>query len=1607
MVRDACSPFAERDACGIGFLAELDRGPAHAVIADGLTLLERLEHRGACGCDGETGDGAGILMQVPDALLRRWMSAHGHPLPAPGAYGVGMMFLPQDPVLRRETKRLVERSLHLHDLTALAWRPVQTYPAVLGAAAAETEPYVAQCIVAPAEADAPPDTADEPAGTFANAQTTRALDQNLYLARREMERVVEAYVPDADINFHVASLSSRTLVYKGMLTAGQLRDYYPDLSERAVQSAFAVVHARFSTNTLPRWSLAQPFRRLCHNGEINTLRGNVNRLRAREHRFADLLSSGKRDPFVEYLAELGAGLDLSASDSCILDNTAEMLHHAGRSLPHVLRMLVPPAWEQDATLSDEARAFYQYHACLSEPWDGPAAVAFADGCRVDAMLDRNGLRPARYTITSGGRVVLASEAGVLDPDASTVVTQGRLGPGDMLVADTATGTVQSGADLIAELATSTPYRKWVDTHLQTETDVLGGTLEEASKQENEQRPAPRRGAQTNGVQTNGSRTNGAKRNGYSADPSPAMSGESGEPLDPDALLRLQRAFGYSKEDLRILLAPMAGNGTPPIGSMGDDTPLAVLADRPRLLYDHFRQLFAQVTNPPIDAIREEQVTSLTAYLGAEGSLLDETPAQARRLRLDGPILDAAMLNSLTAWDAPGFQVARLDITGPVDTPTTQVLTRLCQDASEALAEGATLLVLSDRATGPDRRPLPAVLATAAVHQHLIRTGDRTRCSLLVDSFEPRETHHMCCLLGFGADAIHPRGAIATIRHLADTGTLDASPETAFGSYRTALHKGILKVMSKMGISTLQSYQGAQIFEAVGLDASVINAHFTHTPSELGGLGMETIDERSRERHAAGFARSARNLDTGGRYQWRRDGEPHALSPRAIAKLQHATRPANGATDGAPLGASAHGHAGGDGQPVPLRDSAFDEHSLDAGRDKYQAFADEINRTGADAHDLRGLLGFIDASGHSVSLDDVEPWTEIVRRFKTGAMSYGAISDETHRTLAEAMNRLGGKSNTGEGGEHPERYPDQHPARSRIKQVASGRFGVTLPYLASADEIQIKMAQGAKPGEGGQLPGEKVYPWIAEVRHSTPGVPLISPPPHHDIYSIEDLAQLIFDLKNVAPDARISVKLVSAAGVGTIAAGVAKARADHILISGHSGGTGASPQTSIMHAGMPWETGIADAHQMLVKQGLRNRVSLEADGGLRTGRDVAVAALLGAEEFGFSTAPLISIGCIMMRKCHLNTCPVGIATQDPELREKFEGTPEQIINYFYFVAQEVRQIMARLGYRTLDEMVGRTDRLRPFPEAAERGLTLAPLLRRPALPSVLRSFAEVTEQDHALEDALDHDLIARADRVLSADTREDAAPLTLDVAITNRNRTVGTMLSRAVVNRFGGDGLPPDTLTLRCNGTAGQSFAAFAAPGITFEVCGAANDYLGKGLSGANVMIRPPEDAGYAPEDSTVVGNVALYGATSGKLFVRGQAGERFAVRNSGATAVVEGVGDHGCEYMTGGCVVVLGPTGTNFAAGMSGGVAYVHDPSGDFPARCNREMVELTPVEPGSDDATRIRALLEAHVRATESTVASKRLDEGAASMTEFIRVLPLPFKEAVREGKATMPAVV
>ncbi len=1477
---DALSVNRERDACGIGFVAHLSDDPSHAAIDEGLSVLEQLEHRGACGCDGTTGDGAGVLIQIPDAFFRQWARSQSVELPAPGAYGVGTLFLPNDDLLRTACIQLVESTLQSDSLSVRGWRTVPTESHVLGNVATENEPTIMQCVVVP--------TGECP--------SKHAFERILYVARRSIEQQIRARLPEAADTIHVASLSAQTVVYKGMLTAGQLRGYFPDLSDSALMSAFALVHARFSTNTLPRWSLAQPFRRLCHNGEINTLRGNVNRMRAREAQFG-------RHPFGDDVDRIRPVLDLNASDSCILDGAVEVLMHSGRSLPHALRMLLPPAWEHDHELSPQARAFFAYHACLTEPWDGPAAISFADGSHIGTVLDRSGLRPARYLVTDDNRVVMASEAGAFDISDAHITQQQRLGPGEMVVADLEAGALRTHDELIERMAQQRPYQTWVDTHLHT----------------------------------------------LDAAPEPATEPPADE-SQTEWMQRL-RTFGYTQEDLDMLLGPMAATGSSPIGSMGDDTPIAVLSERPRLLYDYFRQLFAQVTNPPLDAMREELVTSLHTYLGPERSLLEETPEHADRIRLSAPVLTPEQLDQVKGTDKT---CATLNATVPQHSTLQAALHRLFVDADTALENGADLLILTDDAVSEDRFPIPMLLAVAGLHHHLIRSGTRTQTSLLVDSGEPREVHHLCCLIGYGANAVCPRGAFATVRRIAE------APKKATTRYQKALNKGILKVMSKMGISTLQSYQGAQIFEAVGLHADVIDAYFTNTPTQIGGIGLDAIGAHARERHRQAYPNAAapNELDVGGRYRWRRTGEQHALSPSAIAALQHATR------------------------------------SSDADKARYETFAASVNQTGRKAQDLRGLLQIVDANGSACSVDEVEPWTSIVQRFKTGAMSYGAISDETHRTLAEAMNQMDGRSNTGEGGEHPERYPDDHPARSAIKQVASGRFGVTLPYLTHADEIQIKMAQGAKPGEGGQLPGEKVYPWIAEVRHSTPGVPLISPPPHHDIYSIEDLAQLIYDLKNANPEARISVKLVSEAGVGTVAAGVAKAKADHILISGHSGGTGASPQTSIMHAGLPWEMGLADAHQMLTKQGLRNRVTLETDGGLRTGRDVVIGALLGAQEFGFSTAPLISLGCIMMRKCHLNTCPVGIATQDPELREKFDGAPEQVINYFYLIAEEVRSYMARLGVRTFDELVGRTDRLLPHPEAHRRGLELGALLTQVHVPTALREDAAADAQDHGLDAALDHTLIERAAPALN-----DGTPVTLDVDITNRNRTVGTLLSREVVQVHGDDGLPDDTITLRCTGTAGQSFAAFGMHGITFDVRGIANDYLGKGLSGARIVLRPPADAGYQPEDTTVAGNVALYGATSGTLFCRGQAGERFAVRNSGAEAVVEGVGDHGCEYMTGGCVVVLGSTGRNFAAGMSGGLAYVWDRAGTFRRRCNTEMVDLHNVAPDSEDAARIHRLVQAHHNATGSTVAADMLASWPDALADVVKVFPKAFKDALENG--------
>ncbi|RMH67381.1 MAG: glutamate synthase large subunit [Bacteroidetes bacterium] len=1486
-------PAFEHDACGVGFVCQMDGTKSHDIIRKGLAILENLEHRGACGCDEATGDGAGILMQLPHRFFQHVCAGLGFTLPEEGAYGVGTLFLPKDEAQAAALRARFEELTRAEGLPLLGWRRVPVRSEHVGPAALLREPSMWQVFVGRTEAQ--PDLA--------------AFERKLYVLRKVAEHAIEGSdLPGRD-QFYIPTLSARTLVYKGMLTTFQVDRYFPDLSDPRMESALAMVHSRFSTNTFPRWRLAQPFRFLCHNGEINTLRGNRNWMNARQELF-------ESDLFGEDMEKLFPILEADVSDSASLDNAVELLYHTGRELPHVIMMLIPEAWEHHREMSDEKKAFYEYHACLMQPWDGPATLPFTDGRYIGAVLDRNGLRPSRYTVTRDGLVVLASETGVLDIDPATVVEKGRLQPGRMFLVDLEEGRLIRDEEIKQRISTRRPYRQWLDENL-VELKHL---------------PAPKRV----------------------------------EHVPADQVPTMQRMFGYTVEDLRLLIRPMAQDGKEALGSMGDDTPLAVLSERPRLLYDYFKQLFAQVTNPPLDAIREELVTSLTTHLGREEDLFDETPLHCRQLRLDQPILAEVEMAQMRALDRPGLRAVTLPTLFPVaegGAGLEAALTRLCEQATAAVQDGASVLILSDRDADAERAPIPALLATGAVQHHLIREGLRTQCGLVVESGEPREVHHFCLLLGYGADAVHPYLAIETVRGLVASGDVEGiSASQAVYRYIKAIGKGILKVMSKMGISTLQSYQGAQIFEAVGISQPVIDAYFTGTVSRLGGIGLDVIAEEVRLRHerayppvAAGGDGAVVELDIGGRYQWRRGGEYHQLNPLTIARLQQAVR------------------------------------QKEAGA--YEEYARLVNEQNRVFGTLRGLLDFVEAP-EPVPLDEVEPWTEIVKRFKTGAMSYGSISKETHETLAEAMNRLGGKSNTGEGGEDPERYLRDNPRRSRIKQVASGRFGVTIGYLASADEIQIKMAQGAKPGEGGQLPGHKVYPWIARTRHSTPWVGLISPPPHHDIYSIEDLAQLIHDLKNANPKARISVKLVSEAGVGTVAAGVAKGKADVVLISGYDGGTGASPVTSIAHAGLPWELGLSETHQTLVLNGLRSRITVECDGQLKTGRDVAVAALLGAEEFGFATVPLVAMGCIMMRKCHLNTCPVGIATQDPELRKKFVGQPEHVINYFYFVAQELRQIMARLGFRTVDEMVGRTDRLTPRTDITHwkaRYLDLSPLLARPEVPEVFRPFAH-PEQDHSLDDKLDHRLIAKVLPEL-----EQGRRVTLDVPITNIDRTMGTMLSGALTQRFGENGLEDDSVVLRCRGSAGQSFAAFGMKGLTFHVEGDANDYFGKGLSGAKLIIQPPPTAAYRPEENIIVGNVAFYGATSGEAYIRGQAGERFCVRNSGVTAVVEGVGDHGCEYMTGGRVVVLGRTGRNFAAGMSGGIAYVIDGTREFRRlRCNTEMVDLEPVVEEAD-VRELRTLIERHLHYTGSEMAAWVLEHWEQALSEFVKVMPIEYKKALQ----------
>ncbi|MEV4438175.1 glutamate synthase large subunit [Streptomyces sp. NPDC049577] len=1475
-------PRNEHDACGVGFVATLTGEASHALVEQALTVLRNMEHRGATGSEPDSGDGAGILMQIPDAFLRESVD---FALPAAGAYAVGIAFLPAEDQAATDAVSRIETIATEEGLTVLGWRTVPVAPELLGASARATMPDFRQLFVTDGK------------------NSGLALDRKAFVLRKRAEREADTYFP---------SLSARTIVYKGMLTTGQLEPFFPDLSDRRCATAIALVHSRFSTNTFPSWPLAHPYRFVAHNGEINTVKGNRNWMRARESQLASELFGTQ-----ESLERTFPVCTPDASDSASFDEVLELLHLGGRSLPHSVLMMIPEAWETHASMDPDRRAFYQYHSTLMEPWDGPACVTFTDGTVVGAVLDRNGLRPGRYWVTDDGLVVLSSEVGVLDIDPAKVVRKGRLQPGKMFLVDTGAHRIIEDDEIKAALAAEQPYKEWLET----------GLIELKDLPEREHI-----------VHTHASVT------------------------------RRQQTFGYTEEELRVILAPMAKTGAEPIGSMGTDSPIAALSERPRLLFDYFTQLFAQVTNPPLDAIREELVTSLISSLGPQRNLLEPTAASCRSVTLPFPVIDndelAKLIHINADGDLPGLKAATLSGLYRVAGGGQALAARLeamCAEADAAIAGGARLIVLSDRHSDAEHAPIPSLLLTSAIHHHLIRTKQRTQVGLLVEAGDVREVHHVALLIGYGAAAVNPYLAMESVEDLVRQGTYfrdlpNLAPEDAIRNLIKALGKGVLKVMSKMGISTVASYRGAQVFEAVGLDEEFVGTYFHGTATKIGGAGLDVVAREVAARHAkaypaTGVPTSHRRLDIGGEYQWRREGEPHLFDPETVFRLQHSTR----------------------------------ERRYDIFK-QYTARVDEQSER---LMTLRGLFSF--KSGRTpVPLDEVEPVSEIVKRFSTGAMSYGSISQEAHETLAIAMNRLGAKSNTGEGGEDPERLHD--PARrSAIKQVASGRFGVTSEYLVNADDIQIKMAQGAKPGEGGQLPGHKVYPWVAKTRHSTPGVGLISPPPHHDIYSIEDLAQLIHDLKNANPAARIHVKLVSEVGVGTVAAGVSKAHADVVLISGHDGGTGASPLTSLKHAGGPWELGLAETQQTLLLNGLRDRIVVQTDGQLKTGRDVVIAALLGAEEFGFATAPLVVSGCVMMRVCHLDTCPVGIATQNPVLRERFSGKAEFVVNFFEFIAQEVRELLAELGFRSLKEAVGQAGLLdtgRAVDHWKAQGLDLAPLLHVPDLPAgAVRHHA--VEQDHGLAKALDNELIKLAADALNAVGAEEVRPVRAQVPIRNINRTVGTMLGHEVTKRFGGAGLPEDTIDITFTGSAGQSFGAFLPRGITLRLEGDANDYVGKGLSGGRIVVRPDRGADHLAEFSTIAGNTLAYGATGGEMFLRGSVGERFCVRNSGATVVSEGVGDHGCEYMTGGRAVVLGRTGRNFAAGMSGGVAYVIDLD---TANVNKELTGA--VEP-LDDADRrwLHDVVRRHHEETGSTVAAGLLTDWDTAAARFRKVVPATYK--------------
>ncbi|MBX3305336.1 MAG: glutamate synthase large subunit [Nitrospira sp.] len=1490
-------PQHEKDSCGIGFVVNIKGKKSHDIVRKGLQVLENLTHRGAQGADAHTGDGAGILLQIPHAFLKRVAGDTGVVLPEVGEYGVGQLFLPPTTDSRRLCEKVFTEIIAEEGLRLLGWRDVPVKSDQIGALARTTEPFMRQVFIA------------------RDAFNETQFERKLYVVRKRVEKAVAESAIQGREHFYVSSLSANTIVYKGLLLPHQMAAYYQDLTDERMVSALALVHSRFSTNTFPTWPRAHPYRYVCHNGEINTLKGNVNWMKARQGRLHSELFGKDMEKLFPIVSE-------DQSDSACLDNALEFLLLGGRSLPHAMMMLIPEPWVANPQMDLDRRGFYQYHAAMMEPWDGPAAVCFTDGKLIGATLDRNGLRPCRYHVTTDGLVVLASEAGVLPADAKEIRMKGRLQPGRMFLVDTVQGRIIDDEEIKAGIVGRKPYRSWVTQY--------GVSLDELPDPLNVPQP------------------------------------------DHPTIRQRQQAFGYTVEELKMVITPMIVTGEEAISSMGTDTPLAVLSDRPQLLFKYFKQLFAQVTNPPIDPIREQLVMSLVTNIGPKPNLMDESPESCRRIKVQQPILTNADLQKIRGISDPHFKSKTLRMLfrvaeGPDGLG--EAVDDLCKQASHAIKEGYKFLILSDRGVNEEWAPIPSLVGISAVHHHLVRECTRTEVGLILETGEPRDVHQFACLIGYGAGTINP---YLVFESLVDMERDNYLPEgldaqTAEGKFIKAINKGLLKIFSKMGISTVQSYCGAQIFEAIGLNRELIDRYFTGTPSRVEGVGIREIGEETLRRHRVAYEPAAiRQLDFGGEIHYRIQGEHHNWNPETIYKLQHASRSNDPKT--------------------------------------YAEFAQIVNDESKRRSNLRGLLDF-KFDPQPIPIEEVEPAKEIVKRFNTGAMSFGSISKEAHETLAIAMNRLGGKSNTGEGGEDPERFnplPNGDSKNSYIKQVASARFGVTAHYLVNARELQIKMAQGAKPGEGGQLPGHKVDENIARFRYATPGVQLISPPPHHDIYSIEDLAQLIFDLKNSNPDAGVSVKLVSEVGVGTVAAGVAKAHADKVLISGDSGGTGASPLSSIKYAGIPWELGLAETHQTLVLNDLRGRIRVETDGQMKTGRDVVIATLLGAEEYGFATAPLIVEGCIMMRKCHLNTCPVGIATQDPELRKKFNGKPEHIVNYLFFVAEEARQLMAKLGFRTINEMVGRVDKLK-ITNAVDhwkaKGLDLTPLLTAPEVSADVPRYC-VQKQDHGLADILDNKLVELCQAAI-----ESGGKVSVDLPIRNINRTTGTVLSSKIAKKYGPDGLPEDTISIKFSGSAGQSFGAFLAKGITLTLEGESNDYIGKGLSGGKIIVFPPKNILYKPEETILIGNTSLYGATQGEAYFYGMAGERFAVRNSGAQTVVEGTGDHGCEYMTGGVVVVLGMTGRNFAAGMSGGVAFVLDDAGTFQSRCNTGMVELETVSL-KEDKQLLHGLLTKHFMYTGSRKAKQVLDAFDATLPKFVKVMPVDYKRVLEERKRKASAV-